>query len=123
MNVVLKKLSMAIQGYITYHGKPIGNADVKLINNQTGRTEYEVGSFDVGFYSIPTDALPKGNYTLKVDYKSSKHVTLRNWLVMKKNIQIQIPLNGVQTNKFGYKVKIINIALISQADKMGYTGP
>ncbi len=111
-----------ITGVITHHGKPVNDAHVKLINDYDKVVKESWSGYD-GSYSLAVDSLPSGNYILKADYKSKTHVTLKNWLTMKKGIRIALPLKGTHTNIDGDEVKIINIDLSSQADKMGYTGP
>ena len=111
-----------ITGYVTHHGKPVDDAHVKLLDGNNNVVKETWSSSD-GSYSFPVDALPKGSYRLTAGYKSKKHVTLRNWLVAKKDIRIELPLKGTRMNSWGNEEKVINIILFSQADKMGYTGP
>lgn len=111
-----------IAGIITHRGNPVTTAHVKLINSLSGNSEKDDSDY-AGFYSIGVDALPKGSYQLIAEYKSKKHVTVHNWLTIKKNIRIELPLKGTHTNVYGDEVKTVNIEMISQAEKMGYVEP
>ena len=109
--------SIFIDGKVTHHGKPVKNATVRLFDN--GKLVNEDRSDCDGYFMLYVDNLPKGSYRLTAKFKPTKydvaHATVHNWLYIKKDIPVDLPLPT--------DTKTINIELISFAEKIGYTGP
>ncbi len=112
---VMKKAETVITGRVTHHGRLQDNTQVKLVRN--GKV-VEYGWSTGGTYSLWVDGLPPGRYTLTADQNPrdfSNHTTLHNWLKIKKAIEIDLPPPKQKT--------VIDIQMLSWADKIGYTGP
>ncbi len=120
----------SIAGKVTHHGKPVENAKVELFKAgkafKEGEPELKVESDSNGSFSLDVENLPKGRYRLTAEYKPKlntkkvpgpgNYITLSNWLIMRKDISVDLPLPTK-------KKTIIDIKLISWKEKIGYTGP
>ena len=134
LKLYLEKMSVSagIAGKVTHKGKPVEKAKVKLLHN--GQILAETKSWTNGYYKLDVGNLLKGNYKLTAQYKPldenkpsgpGNFVTLSNWLIMRKDISVNLPLPpSVKTARDIYgvwsQIKTIDINLISWKQKIGY---
>jgi hypothetical protein len=124
--------SVFIDGEVTHHGKPVVDAVVRLLDN--GKSVKEERSDYNGYYELLyVDNLPKGSYRLTVKYKPQvdpnkppgpgNYVTVHDWLYIRKDIPVELPLEDTKKTFDDREKKTIDIEMISFAEKVGYTGP
>ncbi len=106
----LSPQGIAIQGRVTHHGNPVGDADVAL--KRYGRVFATAKTDASGTYRLPVGGL-SGRFWVTVE-KKERYSTVNNWLKTHNPPEIDLPAQQGQT---------IDVSVLSWGEHIGYVGP